>query len=63
MDLDGCARNGVVASNDLESLVVNVVDHSHHSQLVLHRDSIQWQNIYRPQSLMVTTKKLVSIST
>ena len=54
MDLNSCALNGTVASyDDLESLMVNTMNHTCYSKAVLDQDSIQWQNIDVPRSLMV----------
>ena len=63
MDLDSCAVHETeVVCSPSEEVSVNAVGNSRQHKLVLDRDSIKWQNIDGPQSLMIAWKKLIATS-
>ena len=63
MDLDTCVVNKVGAfAETLESLIVHAIVNSRQLKPMLDWDSIKWQNIDGPRSLMVAQKKLIATS-
>ena len=63
MDLDTCAvREAELVPSPTEEVSVYVTGNSRQVKPVLDRDSIRWQNIDGPQSLMIAWKKLIGTS-
>ena len=63
MDLDTCAvREAELVPSPTEKVSVYVAGNSRQVKPVLDRDSIKWQNIDGPRSLMIAWKKLIATS-
>ena len=62
MDLDTCAvREVELVPSPTEEVSVHVAGNSRQVKPVLDRDSIKWQNIDGPRSLMIAWKKLMPL--